>query len=74
MSLDRETVYQVLVSLAVVGLFIGAAVVVTETFSVNGNISPTGGFALVGVIVMFILVMAGAGLWLERTDFDGNAS
>lgn len=74
MPLDRETVYQVLVSLAAVGLFIGAAVVVTETFSVNGNISDQGGFALLGTIVMFILVMAVAGLWLERTDFGGNAS
>lgn len=74
MPLDRETVYQVLVSLAAVGLFIGAAVVVTETFSVNGNISDQGGFALLGTILMFILVMAVAGLWLERTDFGGNAS
>jgi len=72
MPIDRETILQVLVSTAAVALFIGAAVVVTETYSTNGNITGQGGIAMVGAIVVFIVAMAGAGLWLERQDFDGD--
>lgn len=74
MPLDRETVYQVLVSFAAVGSFIGVAILVTDTYQTNGNISSQGGLALLGAIVLFIFLMAGAGLWLERQDFDGNSS
>lgn len=74
MPLDRETIYQIAVSIAAVGLFIGAAIVVTNRFSANGNISGEGGLALIGAIVLFILLMGVAGLWLERQDFDGNSS
>ena len=69
MSLDRETVYQIAVATGAVLLFIGAAAAVSLTFSRNGHISETGGLALVGTIVLFIVVMAGAGLWLNAQDF-----
>lgn len=74
MLLDRETVYQILASSLAVGLFIGAAIFVTNRFSDNGGMSQQGGFALIGAIVLFIVLMATAGLWLERQDFDGNSS
>lgn len=44
---------------------------------VNGTnagttISDTGGIALVGVLAVFIFLMAAAGVWLERQDFDDS--
>lgn len=72
MPIDRETIYQILVSVGAVGLFIGAAVAVTEAFSADGTLSAQGGIALVGAIVFFIVLMSVAGLWLERQDFDGD--
>lgn len=74
MPLDRETIYQVLVSIGAVAVFVGAAIAVTELFSTNGNISGQGGLALLGAIVLFILVISVAGLWLERQEFDGESS
>lgn len=74
MPLDRETIFQIVVSTAIVGLFIAAAAYVSRTYSSNGGMTTTGGFALVGAIVLFILLMAGAGLWLERQEFDGNST
>jgi hypothetical protein len=74
MPLDRETIFQILVSAGAVALFIGAAIVVTQTYSVDGHITGQGGIAMVGAIVVFILAMGGAGLWLERQDFDGDGA
>jgi hypothetical protein len=64
MPIDRETILQILVSAGAVALFVVALAVVTGA---NG-----GGLAVVGAIVLFIVVMAVAGLWLERQDFDGD--
>lgn len=74
MALDRETIWQVAVAMAAVALFVVIAVAVSSVFSANGNISPTGGMALVGSIAAFIILMAGAGVWLERQDFDEDGS
>ncbi len=68
--MDRETVWQVSVAVGAVLLFLALLVAVSSTFAANGNITATGGFALVGAVLVFILVMNGAGLWLERMDFD----
>jgi small neutral amino acid transporter SnatA (MarC family) len=64
MPIDRETLYQVIVSAGAVALFIAVAAVVTTT--------EQNGLALVGTIALFIVLMAVAGLWLERQDFDGD--
>jgi peptidoglycan/LPS O-acetylase OafA/YrhL len=72
--LDQETIWQIAVAAGAVGLFLVLLVVVSSLFSSNGNISATGGFALVGAIVAFIIILSGAGLWLERQDFDENGS
>jgi len=74
MAIDRETVWQIAVALGAVALFVGFAIVVSAVFSANGNLSPTGGIALVGSIAAFIILMAGAGVWLERQDFDEEGS
>ena len=66
MPIDRETLYQVIVSAGAVALFIAVAAVVTT--------SEQNGLALVGAIALFIVLMAVAGLWLERQDFDGDGA
>lgn len=74
MVADRETVWQIAVAMSAVALFLVFAIVVSAVFSANGNLSPTGGIALVGSITAFIILMAGAGVWLERQDFDEDGS
>jgi hypothetical protein len=68
--MDRETVWQVSAAVVAVLLFVGILVAVSSAFAANGTISATGGLALVGAVLVFVLVMNGAGLWLERMDFD----
>lgn len=50
-------------SVAVVALFIGVIVGVGLQFNSDG-LSATGGLAMVGVVVLFILAMAGVGVAL----------
>jgi len=38
--------------------------------STNIEVTPAGGIALVGMMVLFILLMAATGLWLAHQDFD----
>ena len=72
--MDAETRYQVLIAVGGVLVFIVAAVLVGVTYGENGNsvtaMTPTGGIALVGTVALFILVMAGLGVWLERQEFE----
>jgi len=73
MEVDAEMVRQVALSAAATAVFIVAAVVVSSSYgdtAAGTDLSPTGGLALVGVLAGFILLMALAGLWLERQDFD----
>jgi len=74
MPLDAETVWQIIVAFGAVAIFLGVAVIVSGRFSANGNLTPTGGLALVGSIAVFVIVMALAGLWLERQDFEDGES
>lgn len=69
MDVDRETVHQLLLAGGAVGLFIAGAVVVASRYGTNGNLSPEGGMVLVGTIGFFIVLMLGAGLWLERQEY-----
>jgi hypothetical protein len=62
------------VAVGAVLLFLGILVAVSSTFAANGNITAAGGFALVGAVLVFILVMNVAGVFLERMDFDGDES
>jgi hypothetical protein len=73
MDVDAEMVRQLALSAVATLIFIVAAVVVSSTYagSATGtDLAPTGGLALIGVLAGFILVMALAGVWLARQDFD----
>jgi hypothetical protein len=70
MELDRETLYQLVLAGGSVLTFIIGAYVVVSTYRDNGNITGEGGMVLVGVIAAFVFLMLGAGLLLERLDFE----
>ncbi|MDS0281845.1 DUF7472 family protein [Haloarcula onubensis] len=69
MEIEREAILQVVVSAIAFVTFVAATVYVATTYSTNGGLSPRGGTALVGAIGLFVVVMLGAGIWLERQDF-----
>jgi hypothetical protein len=66
MDIERETVVEASVSFVAVLVFIGAVVAVGSTYRTNGHLSRTGGLAIVGAVVLFILVMTGVGLWFAN--------
>jgi polyferredoxin len=69
MEIERETIVQVVISAIAFVTFIAAAVFVASTYSADGALSQQGGVALVGTIGLFVVVMLGAGLWMERQNF-----
>jgi hypothetical protein len=68
MEIERETILQAGISFAAVLLFIAATVVIGTTFRTNGNISGTGGLAIIGAIAFFIVLMTGVGFWLAYQE------
>lgn len=69
MEIERETLVQVAISTLGFVTFVAAAVYVASTYSTNGALSQQGGVAIVGTIGLFVVVMLGAGLWMERQQF-----
>ncbi|WP_336001539.1 DUF7472 family protein [Halorientalis halophila] len=65
MNIERETVVEAGVSLAAVLVFIAALVVVGSTFGTNGDLSGTGGLAVIASVGLFIVVMTAVGYWLS---------
>lgn len=68
MNVERETIVEAGISLASVGVFIVAVLAVGTTFRTNGHISGTGGLAILGAIVLFVLVMGAVGYWLASRE------
>ena len=72
--MDEETRYQIVIAIAGVLLFVVATVIVGMLYGEGTNgvtsIQPAGAPALVGPIALFILLMAGLGVWLDRQDFE----
>ncbi|UPV75426.1 hypothetical protein M0R89_04995 [Halorussus limi] len=62
---DQETRREILVGAGSVGLFIALLVGVGMTYG-NGGLTQTGALAVVGVIVLFVLLMSGVGIWMSR--------
>lgn len=69
MEIERETLVQIAISTVAFVTFVAAAVVVSTTYATDGTLSQQGGVALIGAIGLFVVVMLGAGLWLERQEF-----
>jgi len=80
MEIDRKFAVELGISAASVVLFVGAAYVVSSNYadpgapSGNGTTAPVlhpdGGLVMVGVVGLFVLIMAVAGLILYRANFD----
>ncbi len=65
MNIEGETLRDIVVSVASVGLFIVATLFVGTQFD-SGGLTSQGALALVGVIVGFVLLMTGVGFWLAH--------
>ncbi|WP_318567831.1 DUF7472 family protein [Salinigranum marinum] len=65
MAIEAEMRRKILVSIAAVAVFIGVIVGIGVTFD-DGGLGSTGGLALVGSIVLFVLLMAGIGVFLSQ--------
>lgn len=66
MDIDEEMRRKIVVSLAAVVLVVVGFIAIGATYG-GAGLSPTGGYALIGAMVAFILMMAGAGLFLARS-------
>jgi hypothetical protein len=64
MELEEGMVRKIAISVAAVGVFVAFVVGIGTTFN-DGGLGSTGGLALVGAIVLFILLMAGVGFLLS---------
>lgn len=67
MDIERETLVEVVVSTLAVGGFIVATAAIGLTYG-DGGLSEAGAFALVGLIVAFIVLMGAAGYWLSGRE------
>ena len=65
MEIDEEMRRKIVVSFAALVLLVLAFLAIGVTYG-GAGLSATGGYALIGAMVAFILVMAAAGLFLDR--------
>jgi len=65
MELEEGMGRKIAISVGAVGLFVAVVVGIGTTYN-DGGLGSAGGLALVGSIVLFILAMAGVGLFLAR--------
>lgn len=65
MEIDEEMRRKIVVSFGAVLLLVGAFIAIGVTYGGDG-FSASGGYALIGAMVAFVLLMAGAGLYLAR--------
>lgn len=65
MDIERETLVEIAVSVAAVGLFIAAVLIVGGSNGGTG-LTSTGGIELIAVVFGFVLLMTGVGIFLDR--------
>ena len=65
MELDEGMVRKIAISVGAVGVFVALVVGIGASFD-DGGLGSTGGLALVAAMVLFVVVMAGVGLFLAR--------
>ena len=66
MDLEEGMVRKIVVATAAVVGFLALIVLIGITWGGSGGLTPTGGLALVGGVILFILVMAGVGVYLDQ--------
>jgi hypothetical protein len=72
MDIDADLRRKTIVSAAAVVLFLVSLIGIGVTFGGGAGFSSSGGLALVGALVGFVLLMAVVGLWLDRADDDAS--
>lgn len=65
MNIDAEMRRKIAVSVGAVLVFIALLVVIGLQFSTEHNLSDVGAYYLVGVIALFVVLMAAAGAFLD---------
>ncbi len=65
MNIEGGTLRDIVVSVVSVGLFIAATLVVGSQFD-SGGLTEQGALALIAVMVGFIILMTGVGVWLAN--------
>ena len=65
MDIDAEMRRKIVVSLVAVGFFVALIIGIGVVYGGATGFGATAGLALIGSIVLFVLVMAGVGLWLS---------
>lgn len=73
MELDRETIIEAAAAALPVAIMIAILMVIGSTFAHDGGeLSPTGGQAVVGAIFAFVVLMFVIGVYLSRIRPNGN--
>jgi len=67
MNIEQETLRDIAVSVGAVGLFVALLAFVGTTYGDNG-LTETGALAVVGVIVFFVFLMTGIGVWMAYQE------
>ena len=66
MDIDAEMRRKILVSLGAVVVYIGLLVAVGITYTTDHTLSLPGAYVVVGIVALFVVMMGGAGLFLDR--------
>lgn len=67
MEIDAEMRRKIAVSVGAVGVFIALVVAVGSQYTTNHHLTEPGGYALVGIVALFVVLMALVGLFLDRS-------
>ncbi|TQQ83784.1 hypothetical protein EGH24_03105 [Halonotius terrestris] len=73
MDIDADLRRKTIVSAAAVGLFLVSLIGIGTVFGGGEGFSSTGGLAIIGALVGFVLLMAAVGAWLARVSNDDAA-
>jgi len=68
MELDAEMRRKIAVSVGAVVVFIALLVAIGAQFSTNHNLTETGAYYILGVMTLFVVLMAGAGIYLDEGE------
>lgn len=66
MAIEAEMRRKIIVSIVTVAVFIGIIIGIGVTFTEGGDFGSAGGLALIGSIVLFVILMAGVGIFLSQ--------
>ena len=67
MEIDAEMRRKIAVSVGAVGVFIALVVVVGSQYTNDHHLNEIGGYALVGIVALFVVLMALVGLFIDAS-------